>query len=126
MGSKAKRPLPKCGIDYAFQRIGGKYKGRILWRLRLGTLRYGELRRTVTGVNAKMLTQALRELEDLVQADPEAAFGEHLGGRLQDALAIPLGVPAQRPRRTRGARYRFPRVVSGTPGHQYLQKWSIL
>jgi len=64
MGSKAKRPLPKCGIDYAFQRIGGKYKGRILWRLRLGTLRYGELRRTVTGVNAKMLTQALRELED--------------------------------------------------------------
>jgi DNA-binding HxlR family transcriptional regulator len=64
MDKKAKHPLPKCGIDYAFQRIGGKYKGRILWRLRSGTLRYGELRRTVTGVNAKMLTQALRELED--------------------------------------------------------------
>lgn len=64
MDKKTKHPLPKCGIDYAFQRIGGKYKGRILWRLRGGTLRYGELRRTVTGVNAKMLTQALRELED--------------------------------------------------------------
>lgn len=59
-----KRSLPQCGIDYAFQRIGGKYKGRILWRLRTGTFRYGELRRTVTGVTAKMLTQALRELED--------------------------------------------------------------
>lgn len=64
MDKKTKHPLPKCGIDYAFQRIGGKYKGRILWRLRMGTLRYGGLRRTVTGVNAKMLTQALRELED--------------------------------------------------------------
>ncbi|WP_295717326.1 helix-turn-helix domain-containing protein [Mucilaginibacter sp.] len=59
-----KRQLPKCGIDYAFQRIGGKYKGRILWRLRTGILRYGELRKTVTGVTPKMLTQALRELED--------------------------------------------------------------
>jgi DNA-binding HxlR family transcriptional regulator len=59
-----KRQLPKCGIDYAFQRIGGKYKGRILWRLRAGILRYGELRKTVTGVTPKMLTQALRELED--------------------------------------------------------------
>ena len=63
MEKKVKRPLPKCGIDYAFQRIGGKYKGRVLWRLRTGTMRYGELRRTVTGVTAKMLTQALRELE---------------------------------------------------------------
>jgi DNA-binding HxlR family transcriptional regulator len=61
---KMKRQLPKCGIDYAFQRIGGKYKGRILWRLRTGILRYGELRKTVTGVTPKMLTQALRELED--------------------------------------------------------------
>lgn len=57
-------PIPKCGIDYAFQRIGGKYKGRILWRLRNGVMRYGELRKTVTGVTPKMLTQALRELED--------------------------------------------------------------
>lgn len=64
MDKKVRQPLPKCGIDYAFQRIGGKYKGRILWRLRSGILRYGELRRTVTGVTPKMLTQALRELED--------------------------------------------------------------
>jgi len=64
MDKKSKHDAPKCGIDYAFQRIGGKYKGRILWRLRNGTMRYGELRRTVTGVTSKMLTQALRELED--------------------------------------------------------------
>lgn len=64
MEEKSRNKPPKCGIDYAFQRIGGKYKGRILWRLRAGTLRYGELRRTVTGITPKMLTQTLRELEE--------------------------------------------------------------
>lgn len=64
MTKVANRALPKCGIDYAFQRIGGKYKGRVLWRLRDGKLRYGELRKTVTGITPKMLTQVLRELED--------------------------------------------------------------
>ena len=52
-----------CAVDYAFQRIGGKYKGRILWVLRDGCLRYGELNRAVVGVTPKMLTQTLKELE---------------------------------------------------------------
>ena len=34
-----------CPVDYAFKRIGGKYKGRILWHLHLeNIMRYGELR----------------------------------------------------------------------------------
>ncbi len=53
-----------CPVDYAFQRIGGKYKGRILWYLKDTTLRYGELKRTVEGLTPKMLTQALKELEE--------------------------------------------------------------
>lgn len=54
-----------CSVDYAFKRIGGKYKGRILWNLSLkNVLRYGELRRIITDVTPKMLTQTLRELED--------------------------------------------------------------
>ena len=52
-----------CPVDYAFQRIGGKYKGRILWFLKDGILRYGELKRIVEGISQKMLTQALKELE---------------------------------------------------------------
>jgi DNA-binding HxlR family transcriptional regulator len=52
-----------CAVDYAFQRIGGKYKGRILWVLREGVLRYGELNRAVVGITPKMLTQTLKELE---------------------------------------------------------------
>lgn len=53
-----------CPVDFAFQRIGGKYKGRILWFLKDGVLRYGELKRTVVGISPKMLTQALKELEE--------------------------------------------------------------
>ncbi|NOT90915.1 winged helix-turn-helix transcriptional regulator [Ferruginibacter sp.] len=52
-----------CAVDYAFQRIGGKYKGRILWVLREGLLRYGELNRAIVGITPKMLTQTLKELE---------------------------------------------------------------
>lgn len=53
-----------CVLDFAFQRIGGKYKGRILWALhKYGTMRYGELGREIAGITTKMLTQTLRELE---------------------------------------------------------------
>lgn len=58
-----------CPVDYAFKRIGGKYKGRILWHLHLeNIMRYGELKRTLFDITPKMLTQTLRELEtdDLV------------------------------------------------------------
>jgi DNA-binding HxlR family transcriptional regulator len=63
--AKKKIDAPTCSVDYAFRRIGGKYKGRILWHLHLKTiLRYGELRRTLPDITTKMLTQTLRELED--------------------------------------------------------------
>lgn len=60
---KQKQTTPQCSVDYGFQRIGGKHKGRILWHLGEGLLRYGQLRKAVTGITPKMLTQALRELE---------------------------------------------------------------
>ncbi|TWR29968.1 helix-turn-helix transcriptional regulator [Mucilaginibacter pallidiroseus] len=54
-----------CAVDYAFKRIGGKYKARILWYLNMkNVLRYGELSRTLPDITIKMLTQTLRELED--------------------------------------------------------------
>ena len=55
---------PIFSVDYAFQRIGGKYKGRILWALSKHlVLRYGELNREMSDINTKMLTQTLKELE---------------------------------------------------------------
>lgn len=53
-----------CAVDYAFQRIGGKYKGRILWRLnQFEVMRYNELAKDMADISTKMLTQTLRELE---------------------------------------------------------------
>jgi DNA-binding HxlR family transcriptional regulator len=58
------QPAPNCPVDYAFQRVGGKYKGRILSMLKNGPMRFGQLRKAIPGVTPKMLTQVLRELED--------------------------------------------------------------
>ncbi|MBO6515385.1 MAG: helix-turn-helix transcriptional regulator [Bacteroidia bacterium] len=53
-----------CPVDYAFKRIGGKYKARILWCLDyFSVCRYGELRKLLSDISPKMLTQTLRELE---------------------------------------------------------------
>ena len=60
---KIKDEKAHCTVDYAFKRVGGKYKGRILWVLRDGFLRYGELKRAIVGITPKMLTQTLKELE---------------------------------------------------------------
>ena len=62
---KIKSEHAMCPVDYAFRRIGGKYKARILWHIhRNKVLRYGELKRTIPDITTKMLTQTLRELEE--------------------------------------------------------------
>lgn len=53
----------ECGIGPAFEVVGGKWKAAILWELRDGPVRFGELKRRVPGVTEKMLIQQLRELE---------------------------------------------------------------
>nr|WP_313374562.1 helix-turn-helix domain-containing protein [Chishuiella sp.] len=56
---------PMCAVDFAFRRIGGKYKGRILWYVsKYEVLRFGELKRLMNDITTKMLTQTLRELEN--------------------------------------------------------------
>lgn len=70
MNNKTEKDI--CVLDFAFQRIGGKYKGRILWALhKYGIMRYGELSREISGITTKMLTQTLRELEldDLIHRE---------------------------------------------------------
>jgi DNA-binding HxlR family transcriptional regulator len=62
---KKKSENPVCSVDYAFRRIGGKYKGRLIWYLNNRTImRYGELRKELSDITPKMLTQSLRELEE--------------------------------------------------------------
>jgi DNA-binding HxlR family transcriptional regulator len=50
-------------VELSLSVIGGKWKIPIIWRLKDGSHRYGELRRSLPKVTHKMLTQQLRELE---------------------------------------------------------------
>lgn len=52
-----------CGVAVTLELIGGKWKGVILWHLSLKTLRFSQLKRRLSGVTQKMMTQQLRELE---------------------------------------------------------------
>jgi DNA-binding HxlR family transcriptional regulator len=53
-----------CPVEAALDVIGGKWKPLILWALGENTLRFSELLRELHGVNTKMLTKQLRELEE--------------------------------------------------------------
>lgn len=52
-----------CPVDLTLSVIGGRWKGLVFWNLREGPKRYGELKKTLVGINDKMLTQVLRDLE---------------------------------------------------------------
>lgn len=53
-----------CPVIFSLAVFGGKWKPAILYMMeRNGTLRFGELKRQVTGITQKMLTNQLRELE---------------------------------------------------------------
>jgi DNA-binding HxlR family transcriptional regulator len=50
-------------VEFVLDLLGGKWKMPILWRLRDGSKRYGELRVDIPSITTKMLTQQLRDLE---------------------------------------------------------------
>ena len=52
-----------CGLDATLRIISGKWKPLVLFVLRDGPMRYGELKRAIPGVSDKVLIQQLKELE---------------------------------------------------------------
>jgi DNA-binding HxlR family transcriptional regulator len=54
---------PGCAVEAALDLIDGKWKGVILYHLRGGSQRFGELRRRMPGITQRMLTKQLRALE---------------------------------------------------------------
>lgn len=52
-----------CPVDLTLSVIGGRWKGLVFWNLKDEPKRYGELKRILVGINDKMLSQVLKELE---------------------------------------------------------------
>jgi DNA-binding HxlR family transcriptional regulator len=98
IGGRAVRKEYTCGLEAALDVVGGKWKVLILWALRSGACRFGELRRTVQGISEKMLIQHLKEMEldgivsrkDYKEVPPRVEYAlTAFGATLWDAL-VPL------------------------------------
>ncbi len=55
--------LIDCPVSLAQNILAGKWKLIVVWRLKEGAMRFGELQRSIPGIKQSSLTQQLRELE---------------------------------------------------------------
>lgn len=61
--STAKQELPTCPVETTLTLISDKWKVLILRDLMNGTLRFGELKKSIGHVTQKVLTAQLRDME---------------------------------------------------------------
>ena len=61
--STAKQELPACPVETTLTLISDKWKVLILRDLMNGTLRFGELKKSIGHVTQKVLTAQLRQME---------------------------------------------------------------
>lgn len=63
--SPRRNPPPEdCPLDLCLKFLASAWTTRILWYLGCGPRRFGDLRRDLRGISAKMLAQRLRQMED--------------------------------------------------------------
>ena len=58
-----KNDLPACPVETALALMGDKWKVLIIRDLLTGTKRFGELKKSLSGISQKVLTQNLRAME---------------------------------------------------------------
>jgi DNA-binding HxlR family transcriptional regulator len=87
-----------CGLNATLRIISGKWKPLVLFFLRNGPVRYGELKRLIPGVSDKVLIQSLKDLQadrvlsrtDYKEVPPRVDYAlTPLGRSLAEAI-IPL------------------------------------
>lgn len=57
------KELPSCPVETTLTLIGNKWKVLILRDLMSGTMRFGELKKSIGSVSQKVLTSQLRDME---------------------------------------------------------------
>ncbi|MCO6557395.1 MAG: helix-turn-helix transcriptional regulator [Gilliamella sp.] len=60
---KLNNDLPICPVEITLMLMGDKWKVLIVRDLLTGTKRFGELKKSLTGISQKVLTQHLRAME---------------------------------------------------------------
>ncbi|MBX2873115.1 MAG: helix-turn-helix transcriptional regulator [Saprospiraceae bacterium] len=60
-----KRLEDTCGLTYAMILMKGRWTINVMWRIHNGANRYGLLKKEIEGISEKMLTQRLRDLEEM-------------------------------------------------------------
>lgn len=56
--------LPACPVETTLSMMGDRWKLLIVRDLLTGTKRFGELKKSLTGISQKVLTQHLRSMEE--------------------------------------------------------------
>ncbi|MGF6905839.1 winged helix-turn-helix transcriptional regulator [Fusobacterium sp. PH5-44] len=59
-----KKELPACPVETTLTLMGDKWKILIIRELLLGTKRFGQLKKSLTAISQKVLTQHLRVMEE--------------------------------------------------------------
>src|SRR5262249_37063626 len=93
--SKVSAPLPLCPLSECMALLRGAWAPNVIWYLRAGPRRFGELRHDIPRISARVLSARLRELETrgmltrrLLDSSPPSAEYEltELGQELLPAL----------------------------------------
>ena len=61
--SKVPVPPPQCPIALCMELLRGAWAPHVLWYLRAGPRRFGELRHDIPRISARVLSARLREME---------------------------------------------------------------
>lgn len=62
--NRSPAPPPTCNVGACMQVLGGAWTPNVIWYLGGGPRRFGELRRDIPAISAKMLSARLRALEE--------------------------------------------------------------
>lgn len=62
--NRSQRPPETCAIGECMALLGGAWTPNVIWHLRAGARRFGELRLDIPPISPKMLTARLRDLEE--------------------------------------------------------------
>jgi len=108
-----------CPVQASINVLAGKWKVQILWHLSFGPRRFAELRRKLSKISEKVLTQQLRQLESdavisrmaTASVPPQVTYALNKEGRklvpLMESLcdwgSAHFGIKPNLPRRPMGA-----------------------